>query len=254
MLLHLVLYSPHDEYQQMYELTRAYYGQFTNVKTIYYHYSPDQTEEYVLIDDILRIKGTEVFGPAITVKTIKAFEYFEADLFSYDYIIRSNISTIVNFHVLQRNLRQYELQHTSIDYAGSINVIKWRDPDAGIVTDEWIGLETVSGICIILSSMLVKNLLDHKQFIRFDIMDDVAIGIYAKEVSIPITSFTDMVQWMPNCHGNYDEVKQIIGDTLHQTMLYRNRNNESREIDVHQMSHIITLLQEVDESVWNSTI
>ena len=249
MLLHLVLYSPHDEYQQMYELTRAYYGQFTNVKTIYYHYSPDQTEEYVLIDDILRIKGTEVFGPAITVKTIKAFEYFEADLFSYDYIIRSNISTIVNYHILQR-----ELYKTPLDYGGSINVIKWRDPLAGIVTDELIGLETISGICIILSTLFVKNMLDHKQFIRFDIMDDVAIGKYAKDFGIPITSFTDMVQWMPNCHGNYDEVKQAIGDTLYQTMLYRNRNDESREIDVHQMSHIITLLQQVDESVWNSSI
>ena len=76
-ILHLVLFS-HDSglYDVMYHITRKYYHTFENIKTVYYCFDENITDNYSLIDDILYIKGTEGYIPNILDKTIKAFQYF----------------------------------------------------------------------------------------------------------------------------------------------------------------------------------
>ena len=74
-ILNLVLYSDDIHYTQMYEITRKYYSTFPYVNTIYYKFSSEITDDYLLQGDILLIKGTETLVPGVLDKTIKAFKF-----------------------------------------------------------------------------------------------------------------------------------------------------------------------------------
>ena len=52
----LVLTSNNDIYNRMYKITSPYYKQFPDVKTIFYKFSKDIEENYLLVDDVLYIK------------------------------------------------------------------------------------------------------------------------------------------------------------------------------------------------------
>ena len=107
--VNLVLYSEDREYDKMKEITEVYYDKFENVKTIYYKFDDKINDEYKMEGNLLKIKGKETYVPGILEKTIKSMEYVAND--QYDYLVRSNISTIVNFKLLDE-----ELIKTPIEY------------------------------------------------------------------------------------------------------------------------------------------
>jgi len=110
-ILHLVLYSDNtDYYKKMYKLTSEYYKIFSDrIDTYYYKFDNSITEEFLLVDNILNIKGSESYIPGILNKTIKAFKYFAPKIDEYDYILRSNISSVINFTKLFEFLETNEI-------------------------------------------------------------------------------------------------------------------------------------------------
>jgi hypothetical protein len=215
--LHLVLFSSDYNYDCMYNTTSEYYKKFINVKTVYYTFSENIKSEYSLINDILYIKGKETYIPGITVKTIKSFEYFKD--YSFDYLIRSNISTIVNFNVLDRKLHE-----KSVDYGGTIADLQWLDEPNGVIDKRYFGTLYAYGTCIILSKKALLILLLYKEFIHYDIIDDLTIGILFKE-------HTSIV---PEEIGNRSITQMFEDDTT----FYRNRTSD-RYKDCLQMKQII---------------
>jgi len=216
--LHLVLFSPDPEYMCMYNISNKYYKKFRNVKTVYYTFSESINNDYELINNILYIKGKESNGPGITEKTIKSFEYFK-DL-SFDYLIRSNISTIVNFDILNKDLNKKK-----IDYAGGLLfTLQWIDEKYGIVDKTYWDTVYVSGTSIILSKKAFDILLLYKQHIRYNIIDDVSIGIFFKEHT-PIK---------PQELGFFS----INESYKNNTTFYRNKT-DNRNSDCTQMKKII---------------
>jgi hypothetical protein len=170
-ILHLVLYS--GEYKQMYDATRGFYAA-QNIPTYYYSFSPNISSEYLLQDDQLLIRGTESYLPGILDKTLKALRYFPLD--QYQYIIRSNASTVIDFEPLLD-----ELSRNPVDYAGSFaHELQWLDTGNGITDRTYWGTRYASGTCIILSrdaaTKLLNHTLDHK------VIDDVAIGVAMKQL------------------------------------------------------------------------
>jgi len=233
--LHLVLYSDDIEYYNcMYNITSKYYVNFPNVKTIYYTYSNKIKTDYLLQNNILYIKGNETYIPGILDKTIKAFEYFNNEYMNYDYIIRSNISTIINFNLL--NL-QLQLEH--IDYGGGIlNNLNWLDLGSGIIDKTHFGTIYGSGTSIIFSKKAFSKLLEKKQFLRMNVIDDLSIGILFKEY---IQEFNPLTFTNPNFFKFVDE-KNIIDILKNKKVIfYRNRNSK-RENDCKQMNKIISNL------------
>lgn len=234
-IINLVLYSNDNEYDNMYHLTRKYYNQFSNVKTIYYKFNDKNTREYELVDDILNIKGKETYIPGILDKTIKAFQYIEDnDNYKFDYLIRSNISTIVDFDLLTEYL-----QDTSIEYGGGLKNTITGDKNHPDLEN----LIYASGTAIILSRSSLKEFLNKKQNLRKDLIDDVSIGVIMrdhlqniKQHYIPENRF----KFIPNENGNRSKITDSIKNKSY--IFYRNRQDD-RKIDVAQMEIIIDYLQ-----------
>jgi hypothetical protein len=226
--INLVLYSDNAEYNEMKEITHKYYKKIENVKTIYYKYYEKMNEEYLMEGDVLKIKGKETYVPGILEKTVKAMEYVEND--EYDYLVRSNISTIVDFKLLDE-----ELKKKPIEYGGGlINNLQKLDENAGIKDDAHFGLNYVSGTAIIMSKNTLKEMIKQKDKIDYKIVDDVSIGalmrLLKKEpVLVKEGSFFIVSEGEENIIKNISEKSYIF---------YRNRNPD-RKTDVKQMRIII---------------
>jgi len=237
-IVNLVLYSKDAEYDEMYKITRKYYSQFHNVRTIYYRFNPDITTDYELIGDVLNIKGKETYVPGILDKTVKAFEYVNQH-FSFDYLVRSNISTIINFDLLCE-----ELQKTPIQYgAGTKMVLNWLDQPSGIVDKTYFGTNYGSGTSIILSNEALTKFLSKKAFIHYNLIDDVSIGVLfeeqIKDIKISVTD-SKYFYSVPDVNGDPKKLLPLIKDKPYN--YYRNRQS-SRKIDIKQMKIIADYLQ-----------
>ncbi len=224
-ILHLVLFSHNIDYDKMYETTSKYYSKYQNVKTIYYTYNNNISNEYELKNDILYIKGFETYIPGILDKTIKTIEYFKLELDKYNYIIRSNISTIVNFGLLIPELNQ-----NPVSYAGGVlNDLKLQSNDNRIKNNSVYA----SGTAIILSIEMVKFLLNNQQYLRRKLVDDLALGYFFHDFNIVPTSIDNNEKFI-----FVDNIKNI---NIQKNIFYRNRT-KNRNLDCIQMQQIVEML------------
>ena len=229
-ILHLVLYSHDDSYDKMYNITSEYYKKFPYVKTIYYTYNDNISSEYELRGDILYIKGKESYVPGILEKTIRTLEYFQESFNNYDYVVRTNASTIINFDLLVEKL------HTeTVDY-GSGLVFKLSDhySDAVIVNEDKNIF--ASGTSIILSIPSARELIQNKRLLKYDIIDDLAIGIYFNDHNENI-----IPKSIDSGNNEFVFVDDNTNLDVDRTIFYINRNR-NRENDVSNMKKIVNHL------------
>ena len=233
-IINLVLYSDNNEYNEMYKLTRTFYKKFNNVKTIYYKFNENIINDYELVDDILNIKGTETYVPGILDKTIKAFEYVYNN-YNFEYVVRSNISTIINFDLFINYLI-----NNPIEYGGGGRyVLQGIDIPAGITDTTYFGTEYASGTSIVISKKILNDFIINKNKFNYDIVDDVAFGLiidkhlkYINKKYFPSESFF----YSPNENGDKLRLINLIKDKNY--IFYRNRQID-RNMDVIQMKIII---------------
>ena len=229
--INLVLYSDNEEYGEMKEITQKYYKKFENVKTIYYKFDDKINEEYLMEGNVLKIKGKESYVPGILEKTVKALEYVVT--YNYDYLVRSNISTIVDFKLLDE-----EIQKNPIEYGGGlINNLQNLDENSGIKDDTYFGLKYVSGTAIIMSKKTLTTMIENKNEINYKIVDDVSIGVlmhFLKKEPALIKEGSFLMVSEEN--GDTEKIIKMISEKPY--IFYRNRNSD-RKTDVKQM-RIIT--------------
>lgn len=239
-ILNLVLYSKGKEYDKMYNITRKYYSRFyPQVNTIYYMFD-ERVNKPTITNDILIIPGKETYIPGILDKTLKAIEFTKGiKELNYDYLLRSNISTVVNIKMLLN----YLSNNQNIDYGGSWKMTHlrkgFRDPGNGITNDRYDGLDFISGTGIILSKRAVDTLLKNKDKIDYSVIDDVSIGQFFKQnTTIKPLSFN-----LTMSYQDYEENKNIkdLKDVINKNIFIRNRSSD-REKDVKNMEFIISLL------------
>jgi hypothetical protein len=151
----------------------------------YYFFTFDEmiSDDYQLIDDILYIKGVEGYMNILD-KTIKALHYFiNIHYKKYDYIIRTNISSVFNYTLLHKYIDR--LPKTNIYIGGLHFRLDWIDEKFNI-TEETIQkynlhkLSFFQGTCIILSNDVACFLLKESNKLIYEIIDDVAIGLFIK--------------------------------------------------------------------------
>jgi hypothetical protein len=215
----------------MKEITQKYYNKFENVKTIYYKFDDKINEAYKMEGNMLKIKGKETYVPGILEKTVKAMEYVEND--EYDYLVRSNISTIVDFKLLDE-----ELEKKPIEYGGGlINNLQRLDENAGIKDETHFGLNYVSGTAIIMSKSILKEMIKQKDKMDYKIVDDVSIGVlmhFLKKSPVIVKEGSFLI--VSDTNGDAEKIIKMISEKPY--IFYRNRNND-RKTDVKQMRIVI---------------
>ena len=223
-ILHLVLFSRDSAYDKMYEITRNYYKKFNNVKTVYYLFDNSIEDNYKLVGDILYVKGVETYIPGILDKTMRAFEYF--NLNDYDYVVRSNVSTIVNFDLLSGELDQ-------VRYGGGLLNNLGEQLKREIANKEKNFY--ASGTSMIFSVDTLKFLLNNQQHLDRELVDDLAIGLFFYEHSDVIPFSIDKND------GKFIFVFGVGDVNKEKNIFYRNRT-DNRDVDVAQMGQIVNIL------------
>ena len=246
--VHLVLYSAeHPHCVEMYKLTRKYYHAFPRIKTIYYTFAdlePSAAGQSVLINDVLHIAGKETYIPGILVKTVKALEYVRAHVRFSGFVIRSNISTIINFDNVLPLLRRRANQ---IQYAGPAWTVSWVEPEAGLHDDRHHGLKFVSGTCIILSRAVLDRLLDNADGLDYTLIDDLAIGAFMEThlpdvtplpLANPERADGDVRFTYTEEEWSKKDVRAYVRKEHSRVLFYRNKS-EKRKRDVKNMKVIL---------------
>jgi hypothetical protein len=260
--LNLVLFSDDDSkyYTKMYDILNRYYKTFEHhksvyVRTVFYAYR-EQEEEYILDEgsNILYIKGDKEgwhnYTKTIIQKTLKAFEYFKDDLINFDYVIRNNISTIVDFSLLVEELEKNPIQF----YGGGIkNCLQWKG--GGVEEDKWFGTEYIQGTSIIFTADAIKHIIDNKSTVNTNIVDDVSIGIFMNE-NFPNIKIQDLshkyVEVPIFVVNNYINTAGIYNMILNKYIFYRNKCRgifcNDRNLDIQQMGVISEILLQKEKN------
>ncbi len=179
-VLILSIYSDSPLYRQMLEQQRKYINRDNENIKYYFIQFRKQMNEVEIDNDFIYVNGVED-RMKITEKTLKSMKYILKDSKNehYDFIVRTNISTIIHFNNL-------------IDFLGSIpknNIyctgcplnLQWIDTSSGIYNTSLFGTIYASGTSIILSNDVAEFMVDNLSKFRHDIVDDVSIGVFMKK-------------------------------------------------------------------------
>ena len=163
-----------------------------------------KNKKYIIKNDILYINGKESYIPGILEKTLFAFSLFRND---YDYIIRTNVSSIINVDKIMKIL-----QTTKIEYGcGHCLKLSWLDKLYGIIDTTYWNTNYAQGTCIILSKNAINELIENQNDIPYGIIDDVAIGYMLKKYKLQ--TFTNIFyRHKPENYENINDITKIITD------------------------------------------
>lgn len=234
-ILILFIYSKDEHYDKMLQVQRSYCHKHDNIRSFFVTYRKNQQNEVELDDDIVYVKGEETYL-GITRKTIYAMEYLLNKFQDIDFVVRSNMSTVINIPELKSFCST--LPKTDVYTSGMILDLQWFDPNSGIVDKSLWGTKYASGTSIILSKDLAGKLVKDKDRIRHDIVDDVAIGVFMKDVhknDAPIAKFIAVTSGI--------EANTIDTDAV----FYRTRSGGCRTSDIRNMWTICNLLYKTEE-------
>lgn len=173
-VMHLVLYNPDPKYRPMYFHTREWYKQFSeNIDTWYYSYSPEVSEPTFDSENMtLLLPGNESYIPGILNKTIDALRVVTAQGFTV--LVRSNISTVVNFPILMKAIEQ---RGKDAKCYGGTHIM---------VSEKVRGhsFPFAQGTCMVFAPRTVKTLLKYASDLNLDIEDDRAIALLLQKHDI----------------------------------------------------------------------
>ena len=137
----------------------------------------------------LYVKGDECLIPGILHKTVEALSYFLS--FDYDFVWRTNLSSVLDFEGLQRYLGTINSSGFYGGYVGkalSGATVSGATVSGATVSGATVSVATVSGATVskdiffasgagfLMSRDVAEYLVLNKDFLRWDLIDDVAIG------------------------------------------------------------------------------
>jgi hypothetical protein len=222
-ILNLVLYSENDPaYPRMREVLQEHNGRYPYVQTLFYMYDPVVATDYDISGDLLRIRGVESYIPGILVKTLEAMRITQG--WDYDLLIRTNISTIVDFGGLVGYFGSADL------FAGGPLQRLGRQALQDEKYNKLFGHIFISGWCMIFSRAAVTLMMENRHHIDTTIIDDVSISEFLLyNMDKPIFSIAKKCECWTQA---YDPTK----------LVFRNCTYGNRMADVDRMRDIASKL------------
>ena len=219
----LILSSPtiNPVYVQHKRIWESYMNSDPRIQCYFIEYH--ETLDKIIHGNIFYTKGVESYHPGCRDKTIEALDYF-MNRDPYDYIIRTNLSSLWNFRALLNYLPTLPKEKV---YAGIIGKYKHAENFY------------ISGSGFIMSPDVAQLLLAHRaQCNETNIVDDVDIGNVLTKLGVPLllgrrTDFYSM--------NMYDKYK--YDDTVYH---YRVNSETQRYVEPVIMTK---LLESINKSV-----
>jgi hypothetical protein len=166
-----------SHYKKNKEVWKLYMNKFSNIHSYFIENSMNETNESPYLEgDTLYCKGEESFQN-ILKKTINGIEYFMKSDIHYDFIVRTNLSSVWCFDSLVCYLKT--LPKTNV-YSGP------RGPYYNLENHHfWFYF--VGGMGIIMSNDICQLLIKNRTIAEsFNNMDDIDIGYTMHTLNIPI--------------------------------------------------------------------
>jgi hypothetical protein len=232
-ILNLILYSKDHIYDEMYTVLSKFYKRYPFVDSIFYVFDDSINTEYEYKNDLLKIKGKESLLPGVLDKTIKAFLWVHKNLsiHNYQYIVRSNISTIIEFSKFKKIIDENPFDYGSF----LLLTLNWVDEYYGIVDKKYFGTKFASGTNIIFTTDIFLYIINNPNKLDYSIADDVAIGVLLQDVpNIVYSNFN-----IEHYYTFITEINKYID--FNNYFVFRNRTI-NRSADVERMKYIVSEL------------
>lgn len=248
-ILILYIYSINPAYEKMLELQREHILNNSNLDISHYfiQFRNEQSNLVEIENDFIYLKGQESLLK-ITEKTLNSLKYLLDDLkLTFDFIVRTNISTIINYNNLLNYLNN--LPKNNIYCGGKVLKLKNLDYSSGIKSYNHFGLLYASGTSIILSYDVALTLIQNISNINHSIVDDVTIAIFIRK-NIPdayknLNLYKTPLFLYMNDKVNFSKINNYIfirNKTI--TKNCNNKNNISyRENDLINIKNIIEIIK-----------
>lgn len=220
----------------MYEILSPFYKTFSDyVETFFIEYVEELDQDYIISGDIIKIRGSESMVPGLLQKTIDSLLILKFFDKGYDYLVRSNVSTVLNFDVIKTLL----IGNRNVEYfGGQVFILNWLDIPFGIIDKKYFGTKFAQGTLIGISKKLTNKIIENRQELHYNIIDDVAIGLFVLEHTpgIECQSFADnMLIAASNKIYDIDVITSYNAKNL--PVAWRNKS-EDRNIDLMNMRTI----------------
>lgn len=240
-ILNLVIHtSKYPEYERMYEILSPYYSKEKEwVDTLFVEYKENLNCDHVFSEDRLFLKGSESKVPGLLQKTLDALLILSGRIDTYDYVIRSNVSTVIIFS----RLKAFIESNKQKDYfGGKVFYLTWLDPSSGITDEKYLGTYFAQGTLIGFSRQLCKFIVERRHQLNFGIVDDVSIGLFLRDHwqngtvhYVPKNQFIEI----KNMAVDVDEIFNI--NVKFSPIAWRNKSL-NRDVDIQNIKNIVGIL------------
>ena len=216
-LIILILANDDNLYIEMQKLWKTYMNNHNNIKCYFIKYNINLQDEIIIDNDTIFIKGYESFIPGCLDKTIKSIEFFIKNNIDFDFIFRTNLSSVVHLNKL------YNLLHTSIMCAGVIG--------------NYNNINFISGAGILISKDFCCDLIKNKNCLNYNVIDDLSIGKFIMDKNINIVPLTRFEAY------NYeDNIELITSNIIKDYFHFRCKANKDIQKTIDLMKKIIEII------------
>ena len=168
-----------EYYVQMQNIWNKYINTHPNIKCFFIKFNPNIEQDVLEEKSTIWIKGVESYIPGILEKTMISLKYLVENNVDFDYIFRTNLSSVINFNFL------YNFITTNlIEYGGPQHAITYRQiarPKLDIYLKKIDPSNRYfpGGTGIVMNLHCVKKLIEENanNNIDYNIIDDVSIGL-----------------------------------------------------------------------------
>jgi hypothetical protein len=196
-------------------------------------FSETNTNSIELDDDILFVNQKETYFNILN-KTLKAMEYIDNVLkLDYDFMIRTNVSTVINVPQLLKELAPLPKQNISI--GGNKMQINWICAAYGINDNRYNGRWFVQGTSIIFSKDVCQDIIKNQHKIEKKIVDDISLFMYLGNFNpIAYESVNKHAVSFYECSESLDQLYLIPKNYA----FYRNKSETMRDEDITRIRYI----------------
>lgn len=227
-ILHLIIsFSSTEYYKDMKVSLSNFYVPIVFVDTFFVEYDPDLDIPFKILNSTIFIKGSESLIPGLLLKTLDAIKIKFFD--SYDYVVRSNLSTVIDFY----RLREVLECNNNINYLGGqiLNNTSELQAANGRNDPNLEDVKFAAGTMICLSKILITKIINFENKFNYDLIDDLSIGVLIEKFFPEVTiSSLKLSLFVVNAWGSNDsrDIEKLISEI--RPVVYRNKT-EDRVID-----------------------